>query len=120
MKLYRVMKVDVDGKPLVGIRFGMLGVRPKVPTSTNRSDVSAAKDNDSVYPGEGLSTSTDPESLPTRRGERVFEIESDQLSTELKTNHDRPGHCLIEPANRVTLVEFQQALAETRDSWHPV
>lgn len=114
------MKVDVDGKPLVGIRFGMLGVRPRVPTSPNRSDVSAVKDDDLVHPGEGLSTSPDLDSLQTRRGERVFEIESDQLSTELKTNHDRAGHCLIEPANRVTLVEFQRALAETRDLWHPV
>ena len=35
MKLYRVMKLALDGKPLIGIRRSMLGVRPFDPNSTD-------------------------------------------------------------------------------------
>ncbi|HVL12718.1 MAG TPA: hypothetical protein VM529_09140 [Gemmata sp.] len=112
------MKVAADGKPLVGIRFAMLGVRPRNPTTT--FDVDAVAGTDLVLPGEGLSTSPDPNSRQPRRGESVFEIETDELSPDLAPNPDKPGHVLLEPSRSMTLDDFQQALADTRDLWQQV
>lgn len=123
MKVYRVMKVDADGKPLVGTRGSMLGVRPTDPSTTNPRpvfDVTAVNDTDLVQPGEGLSTSPDPNSRRPRRGEAVFEIETDDLGPELSSHEDHPGHVLLEPAKAMSLGEYQQALADTRDLWRRV
>jgi hypothetical protein len=38
----------------------------------------------------------------------------------LRPNEDSPGHCLIEPAQPMTLAEYQAALEATRDLWQPV
>ena len=67
MKLYRVMKLDADGKPLIGKRRNMLGVRPTDPNSKDPKrvfDVRAVNDADPVIPGEGLSTSPDQNQPP--------------------------------------------------------
>ena len=121
MKLYRVMKVDpADGKPLVGTRGGMLGVRPTDPTATNPStvaDVTAVNDTDVVQLGRGLSTSPDPNFRVPRRGEAMFVIETDDLGPEVKSHQDHPGHVTIGPASETTLGDYQRALAGTRDSW---
>ncbi|WP_320687914.1 Tse2 family ADP-ribosyltransferase toxin [Gemmata algarum] len=123
MKLYRAMRVAADGKPEVGTSGSMLGVRPTDPSNTNPksvSDVRAEVGTDVVNPGEGLSTSPDPNSRQPRRHQAIFEIETDDLGPDLKPNHDKPGHCLLEPAQPMTLVEYQQALAATRDLWQQV
>ena len=76
MRLYRVMRVAADGKPVVGTRGSMLGVRPTDPANTNPRavfDVGAAHDGDLVYPGEGLSTSPNPNARWARRAEALFE-----------------------------------------------
>lgn len=123
MKLYRVMKIAADGKPLVGASGSMLGVRPTDPNSANPhavSDVAAIVDTDLVHPGEGLSTSPSPNSRQPRRNQAIFEIETDDLGPELKPNYDKPDHCLLEPAQSMSLSEYQQALADTRDLWQQV
>jgi hypothetical protein len=117
------MKVDSDGKPLVGVRRNMLGVRPTDPNNTNRSrrfDVAATSDTETVFPGEGLSTSIDPKYLGTAKDEAAFEIDTDDLPPELAPNPDHPPHCLIEPSAAMTLGEFQRALEESRDIWKQV
>jgi hypothetical protein len=115
VKLYRVMKVDADGKPVVGTRGYMLGVRPQ--GGPGRPDVTAANDSDPVTPGEGLSTSLAQGSLRIGNNEAMFAIDTDALDPALMPNPDRPPHCLIEPSRPVTLAEFQQLLADTRDLW---
>ena len=123
MKLYRVMKVAADGQPVVGTSGSMLGVRPTDPANRDPkavSDVSAVNDTDLVHPGKGLSTSPNPNSRQPRRNQAVFEIETDDLGPDLKPNHDKPDHCLLEPVRPMTLGEYQQALADTRDLWHQV
>ncbi len=123
MKLYRVMKVAADGKPEIGTSGSMLGVRPTDPNNTNPKavfDVDAVNDADLVHPGKGLSTSPDPNSRQPRRGQAIFEIETDELGADLAPNPDKPGHCLLEPSQAMTLGEYQQALADTRDLWHQV
>ena len=123
MTLYRVMKTDADGKPLVGTKSYMLGVRPTDPNNTDpkrRFDVGAVSATDVVSSGEGLSTSVDPSVLKVRTGEALFAIAEDDLGADLRKNPDNPPHCLIEPANPMTLEDYQQALAGTRDAWKRV
>lgn len=124
MKLYRVMKVDpTDGKPLVGTRRNMLGVRPTDPANTDprrRFDVAAVTDADPVDPREGLSTEVVPDNLTVGPREALFGIESDDLPAELGVKPDRPPHHLIGPAARMTLGDYQAALESTRDLWDRV
>jgi hypothetical protein len=123
VKLYRAMKVGPDGKPLVGTRRSMLGVRPTDPNNADpkrRFDVVATNDADTVSPGEGLSTSLDPRSLRAGPGEKVFVLETNDLVPELVPNPDHPPHCLLQPSAPTTLGEYQQALEDTHDLWQPV
>jgi hypothetical protein len=123
VKLYRVMRVAADGKPEVGTRGSMLGVRPTDPTNTDPKaifDVDAVNDADTVKPGKGLSTSPDANARQARKNQAVFEIDTDDLGPDLRPNEDSPGHCLIEPAQPMTLAEYQAALEATRDLWQPV
>ena len=123
MKLYRVMKLDADGRPLIGTRRNMLGVRPTDPNNKDprrRADTEAVNPVDPVRPGEGLSTSLDPTVLRVGSGEALFEIEAADLGPYFRPNPDHPPHCLIEPTAPVALADFQQALASTRDLWEQV
>lgn len=124
MKVYRVMKVGPGGKPLVGTRGSMLGVRPTDPNSADPKqvfDVAAVTDADAVRPGEGLSTSTDPNFRRPRRGEAVFTIETDDLAgTDVNPNQDSPTHVLLEPSASMPLGDFQQALKDTKELWEQV
>lgn len=123
MKLFRVMKVDADGKPMTGAKRNMLGVRPTDPANTDRNrvfDVPAVASTDPVGPGKGLSTAPDPSGIKPRVGEALFVIESDDLPPDLQPNQDKPNHCLIQPSQTMMLGEYQQALAETRDLWQQV
>jgi hypothetical protein len=117
------MKVAADGKPATGSRRNMLGVRPTDPNNTDPKrvfDVGAVNDSDVVSPGKGLSTSMIPGSLRVRAGEALFAVETAGLPGERTPNPDRPPHCLLEPTQPMTLAEFQQALAGTRDLWQRV
>ena len=123
MKLYRVMRVDADGKPKVGVRGTMLGVRPTDPLNTSPkavADVAAVNDSALVHPGEGLSTSPNPASRIARKGEAVYEIETADLDASLTPHHDKPDHCMLEPTQSITLAEYQKLLADTRDMWHKI
>lgn len=123
MKLYRVMKLDADGKPLVGTRGYMLGVRPTDPNNKDpkrRSDVAAVNPGELVHLGEGLSTWVFSGKLKIRATEALFEIESDDLGAELAPFPDHGFHCLIQPSAPMALGAFQQALAATRDLWRRV
>src|SRR5262245_311820 len=94
------MKFDQNGKPKVGQKGYMLGVRPTDPHNTDprrRYDVAAVNDAQLVQAGEGLSASVDPSVLKVRKGEALFEIDSADLSPFLHDNLDHPPHCFIEP-----------------------
>lgn len=122
MKLYRVMKVDVDGKPLVGTRRNMLGVRPYDPNSKDprrKFDVDATNSRDIVMPGtsNGLSVSTTSDQLVAGRDEAVWEIEESELLPFLIPVPDHEPHHILEPIRQMTLEDYQAAVAVTRDSW---
>jgi hypothetical protein len=122
VKLFRVMKVDADGKPLVGTRRNMLGVRPFDPNSNDPSrkfDVDAVKGSDPVLPGtsRGLSVSTSSDRFVLGVGEAIWELDTDELPPELVPIPDGPPHHILEPAKPTTLDDYQAVLIGTRDLW---
>lgn len=119
------MKVGADGKPVVGTRRNMLGVRPTDPASTDPKrvpDVRAVNDQDIVSVTEGLSTSPTTEQLLPNPKEAIFVIETEELPPGLREYQDTSTHYLIVPSDRngLPLAGFQLALADTIDLWEPI
>jgi hypothetical protein len=123
MKLFRLMKADTNGKPLVGSGSMMLGVRPTDPQQPNkRSDVAAISDDDSVEPrAGGLSCYSDAGAIAlTSKKLSLWWIESDRLPEVLEVREAGDPHFHIEPVIKMTLAGFQLLLAQTRDDWQKV
>ena len=123
MKLYRLMKADADGKPLLGKGSMMLGVRPNDPTASNqRADVFATSGGDMVQPNEGgLSCYSDPEQMRLQSKKLLlWAIDAADLPNELAVVPADEPHYHIEPQTAMTLDELQQMLAGTRDRWQRV
>lgn len=122
MKLYRVMKLDVDAKPLVGKRRNMLGVRPFDPNNKDprrKFDVDAVSGGDPVLPGmlNGLSVSTVPDRSTLARDEAIWAIDESELLPHLLPVPDDRPHYILEPTQPMTLDDYQAALVATRGSW---
>ena len=120
MKLYRLMKADADGKPLVGDGSMMLGVRPADPTQPNkRADVSAVAGTDVVQPGDGgLSCYTDPAAIKIQSNKLLlWSIDTEDLPPELVEKPAGDPHYHIEPVRETTLDDLQALVADTRDLW---
>ncbi len=121
MKLFRLMKVDGDGKPLVGTASMRLGVRPTDPANPKkRADVAAVITTDPVLPhGGGLSCYTDPDEIRIKFNElSLWSIDTAELQVTLISRADNDSHYLIEPGWEMSLGEFQCELAKTRDLWN--
>jgi hypothetical protein len=119
------MKESADGKPVVGRSARELGVRTG--TAAN-PDVPAIDDGDIVSPWQGgMSVAPDdplhllrhrrPASLGGVGQDAVWYIETDDLPVDLQFRQDTPTHGLIEPARSMTLKEYENALASTRQDW---
>jgi hypothetical protein len=126
LKIYRAMSPDADGLPLVGRSARQLGVRTLDWLPHN--DVNAAKPDDMVNPGEGMSaTPHDPANLPKNRRppqlhggigkDPVWEIDTNDLGPTLEFVHDKPTHGVVGAKVPITLSGLEQALAETRARW---
>lgn len=118
-----MFRLDADGKPLVGVEFGMLGVRPKDPANPRRKfDVKVSAGSDTIQPHEGgLSVFTDPNAIRLQSAGMVLcELESGDLPAELSDVVAGEPHHHIEPSKPMTLDQFQALLENTRDDWHPV
>jgi len=125
VKVYRVMKVGADGKPLVGTRRNMLGVRPTDPNNRDprrKFDVAAVNGGDLVIPGaaKGLSVSTAHAHLVCGRDEVIWELDAVALPADLTPVADGKPHYVLEPSQPMTLDQYQAALLGTRDSWTQV
>lgn len=126
--LYRTMRRDADGHPMVIPSTSVLsparglGVRPVLDISMD--------DAGHVEPDtNGMSVAQDaPEFLPEHRrpvslgGESddpQWRIEEEELGAALVYRLDEPPprHGVIEPAWRMTLEEYELAIAETREAW---
>ena len=121
MKLYRVMKVDVDGKPLVGSGSMMLGLRPTDPSQPHKHfDVLAISGRDVVRPGEGgLSCYEDPAAITIQLNKKLilWSIETEDLPMDLCEKPACLPHYRVEPNRELKLNELQDLLANTRDLW---
>ena len=120
MKLYRLMKSDGGTPPLpvIGDRFGQLGVRPNDGRPVFDIEADAAG---LVHPGtDGMSTFDAPN--PPKPKLLDWVIESDDLGGGLRVipSPDTAGRFHIAPARSMTLAEYQYLLGETRDLWEPV
>jgi hypothetical protein len=126
--LFRTMRKDQDGQPMVIPSTSLfspargLGVRPIVDIPI---DEAGFVDADT----DGMSVAQDsPEHLPEHRrpvwldgesSDPLWQIEEDEIGDALSYRLDEPPphHGVIEPAWRMTLEEFELALAETRGAW---
>jgi hypothetical protein len=124
--LFRAMKEDSSGLPQLGASARTLGVRPGI-------DVLANLPSDIVNLGQGgLSVSPDdPMNLPVYRRPVAFQgtgkdpvwmIDEAHLGNDLVYRVDprTAGHGFIEPAQSMTLDEYQQALEQTQRLWRQV
>jgi hypothetical protein len=120
--------MEDDGLPMVIPSTSVLsparglGVRPVFDISVDEADF--------VEPGgDGMSVAQDsPEYLPDPRrpvslggesSDPLWQIEEEHLGEALTYRLDEPPshHGVIEPAWRMTLEDYELALAETRDAW---
>ena len=132
--VFRVMEVE-NAKPKLGDDTNMLGVR--IPPHPHADIIPDANNN--VRPGiGGLSVAPNWRSLPAflipkrlnrivnkarasnrlrcwRLGDGAFV--DGKVADNLILRCDGATHGLIEPASEMSIDEFQQALAETQDSW---
>jgi len=117
--LYRAMREDPFGGPVIGPSARTLGVRPHV-------DIVVVAGQ--VWPNMGgMSVAPDrPENLhPLRRPPKyggsgkdpIWCIEATLLGNDLQFRRDSPTHGLIEPARAMLLDEYQQALQATTALW---
>jgi hypothetical protein len=118
--LYRAMREDHSGAPMIGPTARTLGVRPHVDVLLDAAGL--------IQPGTGgLSVAPDrPENLhPLRRPpafggtgkDPVWYINADLLPGDLQFRQDSLTHGLIEPRMPMSLADFQDALARTRTAW---
>jgi hypothetical protein len=118
--VYRAMREDPQGGPMVGPTARTLGARPHVDVIFDSAGL--------VHPGTGgLSVAPDrPENLhPLRRPpayggsgkDPVWYIGVGSLGPDLQFRQDSPTHGLIEPTRPMPLDGFQDALARTRSAW---
>jgi hypothetical protein len=125
-KLYRGMKKDEDGKPVVRRWSRGLGVR----IDMDDPDIPVDEDGLVAPNAEGMSVSPDtPENLPYhRRPDRwggdgpdpVWEISEDELGDGLIYREEEgadPPHGFVEPSGVMELTDYEVALAATRDLW---
>jgi len=120
------MREDQDEKPEVGPTSRSLGARPGI-------DVAAVNPDDLIGPGVGgMSVSPDnPLNLPAYRRPPAFQgtgrdpvwtLSVADLGPDLIYHPDpsNPGHGFLEPARRMTVAEYQRALAQSRELWQRV
>lgn len=119
MKVYRSMRASVDNLPELRPDARSLGVRPGIDLPIAHGLVSESMGGMSVAPHSPMSLP--PHRLPHKFGgtgkDPVWEFDLNELPPSLKFRQDSMMHGLIEPANTMTLQQYEEALAQTRQSW---
>ncbi len=122
LRVYRAMKEDQNGKPVVGATARTLGIR---------TGVDVAVVGGQVLPGHGgMSVSVgDPRNLPAHRRptgfggtgkDPVWEADVSVLGSDLQFVQDSPTHGTIQPTRPMSPDEFEKVLAATMDDWKKV
>ena len=125
-KLVRIMKRAEDGFPLVAPASSALGVRPGI-------DIDIDAKGNAISNDKGMSVYSSwrdisPRRIPKRLGGQgpnstcVFVFGSGTfqqaiIADSLEFLPDTPTHGVVRPVNTVPLVQYETALAATRDDW---
>jgi len=133
-KIFRAMKADDDGKPVVESSSKGLGVRSGGPDA----DVDLDDSGLVILNAKGMSVAPSWRELPFHRIPKRLKhmapkargsddtscfrmgkgrFESDYLATGLTLIRDSPTHGVVAPLNNTTLEQFQRHLAETKGQW---
>lgn len=124
--MFRAMKEDVDGYPVVGRSGRTLGVRIEGPIR----DIPVAEDG-AVTPGTGgMSVALDqaqnlpkprlPKSLGGEGRDPVFRMSAQAIPATLLVRPDRYPHGCVEPRVRCPLPQFESDLTGTLPRWSKV
>jgi Protein of unknown function (DUF1557). len=110
---YRRMKQNSDGTPILGDGMDKLGVRPKdIPVDHNGF----------VHPNTGgVSTSPNPNFLPTMKGKNMHDFKLDELpeGTKYRPDPQRPNeHGFIEPVAPMKIEVFKSIISGSQGGWH--
>lgn len=120
--IYRAMKEDLDGKPLVGRSGRTLGVR----ICGQYADIEMINCKIRPYTG-GMSVTPDsvgrlpksklPRSLGGEGRDPIFSFNVDDLPSSLVLRRDRPTHGLVEPSMCCLFRDYERKLHGTREDW---
>lgn len=120
--LFRSMRKDMDGRPLVAPTARGLGLRAAEIIVSNDGFVAPGAGGMSVSPATPLHLP--PYRRPPKYGgdgkDPVWKLDTADLPNSVTYRPDEgpePTHGLLEPAWAMTLEDFELGLAETRDSW---
>lgn len=113
---------DDGGYPKVESSARGLEVRENIDITVDSSGM--------VEPGNnGMSMSPTPEDLPAHRRpskfggtgkDPVWQIDTSDLGDDLKYVPDKPGHGTIQPARKMTLEKYKQALASLKNKFKKI
>lgn len=117
--LYRAMREDVDGLPMLGRTARTLGIRLDVDIPVVAGLVQALTGGMSVAPDHpgNLHSLRRPPAYGGRGKDPVWFIVSDDLDADLTFRLDHPTHGVIEPARSMPIGEYELALERTRPVW---
>jgi hypothetical protein len=123
--LFRTMRADLDGYPVVGRERSMLGVRIAGPLP----DIRVLDDGTIKPEAGGMSVFIDPRKMPKSLRPRTlkekpgesphpcFKIEEAKLPATLAFRKDKDYHGLVEPAAQCAFADFEAQLGATRVEW---
>ena len=123
LAMFRAMKRDSDGYPLVGRSSRTLGVRvegpfPDIPVA---EDGSVAPETGGMSVALAHATNLPKHRLPRLLGgegrDPVFRMSAELLAETLRVRSDHYPHALVGPHRRISLPEFEVALGATRSYW---
>ena len=124
--MFRAMKKDTDGYPVVGRSARTLGVRVEGPIR----DLPVAEDGSVAPATGGMSVALDeaqnlpkprlPRSLGGEGRDPVFRMSAAALPATLLVCPDRYPHACVEPHSRCPLIRFEKDLAGTLHCWSKV
>jgi hypothetical protein len=117
--VYRAMREDLAGGPMIGLSARALGARPYVDIPVVAGQVHPNTGGMSVAPDrpENLHPLRRPPAYGGSGKDPVWCIGIDLLGPDLLFRQDSPTHGLIEPSRPMPFGEYQQRLADTKPFW---
>jgi hypothetical protein len=117
--LYRAMREDAGGGPIVGPTARTLGVRPQADIPVAAGQVRPNTGGMSVAPDDpfNLHPLRRPPTYGGSGKDPVWYIEEAALGDLLQFRQDSATHGLIEPARPMSLDELQKTLEKTQPHW---